>query len=971
MRKLAALAVLRSTSSWLLVATITGVVQFIVDCARVRGAFRDVTSFSASAVVACLCMHLTFQAFAMVIGVVTSGAVERFGSDRSARRIAIATIVPLVVCAAPLWIAGVRLASGAWIAEQPFAPIVRAAPLLVATGTLASVSLLLWGPQSSSLRRRTWITGIAFLLSIVVMLADQRVMPGLYPEFHMLVYSMGAVGLLVAIQRLDADWGHHLRWRPRGLLIGCGITLVVAPIVFFTSGMRTRAEVAFYSPTAKHWLPIVFPRPRSEHLRHELAAIDPAAPPLEFEPDNGERGLLTSEQEMNVLFVVVDALRSDAVLPNRPEEGTPFVEPGDTPFLDEWLSHTYRFSRCYTAAPATRMAMPVLFRSIHVFEDPVTDGIPAGRRMEALGLTPIAVVLDWFISGKWPAAEALLDGFDDVLVYEQSENGKVVPYAEEVLDRVGDRRFFAWVHMFQVHDPGFDGRLLTYEDGNRRERYRRALQWSDGAFRELLALLDERGLRDNTIIVFVADHGEGIGTHGTLLHGPNLFEEDVRVPLAIHVPGHEGHVIDDVVGTMDVMPTLVDLLGAPVEPSDRGRSLVPLMAKRESPQRDYYMQNSGAEKVGIVSGTDKLLWEPETDMVFRSDLVEDPKEKSYLWDPDGDVDRLLMRKLIRFNPSVAAHELDDSDTYALLEQHLTEVVADAPTDDLPFLLRLVGLKPSETTLAETARIFEETEDWRLRLLVLKHITPSAGDRIDRAAAAWLKQVSGKRQETEIVLALARQGQGIFAKKTIARRLKSLADKRRPPTWEAYLLLCRPWNKAAAHFAKAYEAMLLKVSESTPPATPRLLELLLDNVASLQGESRELAEVSRLSRPFLENADARVRAAALRAVGNAADRGSLDLVRTTLFDVQEKPRVRREAAQALLGILDKEAVPDLIRASEDPVLNAVVLRMMKKMKDPSLLPFLREQLEAHPSGWIRQDLERLIADLERKESGKPL
>lgn len=962
-------------SRWLLAGVAAGVTQIIVDGARTYATAPSYVTYSATAIGFFACGHVAFQSIALLIGAVAAAIVRRLdaGRRRSARfRLVALSVTYFSFVAWALYRCGVRLTAGAWISEQSFAPLARLAPIVAGAIACLLVATLATSARSESPRRRRIVFVALVAGSVVAILADQRVVPGLYPEFHMIAYSAGAVGLLVAAHRLAIEVE---RWRilvGTRAVIALAAVLVASPLALLASNSRTRAELAFYSPTARDWLRVLVPAPKSRHLHAALEGLTPVPGTLDLATRPHARGAIAAPPDMNVLFIVVDALRADAVPPNRADEDSDFASPGDTPVIDAFLESTFRFTHCYSAATATRMAMPVLFRSIEVFEDPVTDGTPAGLRMQGLGLTPIAVVLDWFISGKWPAAGALLDGFEDVVVYEQSENGKVVPHARELLQNVGDKRFFAWVHFFQVHDPGFDGRLLTFEDGTRKERYRRSLQWTDRAFAELLGILDEFGVADNTMIVFVADHGEGLGVHGLQLHGPNLYEEDIRVPLAIYVPGHKGRIIDDVVGTIDVMPTVVELLGGPFSPDDRGRSLVPLMAGEPAvEQPDYYLQNGDTDKFGIVAGADKLVWEPQTDMIFRSDLVQDPHEQRYLWNPDGEVDRELMRRLIEYNPALVSAELEDADTYALLEQHLADVDPTRPPADLPFLLRLVGLSPSESTLADTRRIFTTTKDWRLRALVLKYITPTPGDQLDVAVAEWLQEVAGNREENQVISALARQGQTVTARRTIARRMKGLS-KRAPSSWEPYLLLTRPWPKDRSLFSPPLVAMLDRAEAEAPPGIDGgILELLLDNIASVDGSALQLAELAGKARPLLEHQDSRVRAAALRVAAKARDAKALPLVTAMLFDANEKPRVRRDAAQALARIQERDALPDLLRAAADPALTAVVLRILKKLNDRSVLPFLYEQLAAHPSGWIRIEVERLIRDIEPHSAEKPL
>jgi arylsulfatase A-like enzyme len=103
---------------------------------------------------------------------------------------------------------------------------------------------------------------------------------------------------------------------------------------------------------------------------------------------------------------------------------------------------------------------------------------------------------------------------------------------------------------------------------------------------ELLDFLRERGLDERTILVVTSDHGEQLGEEGRPapygdgfynVHGHALFEELTRVPLIVRLPGQkDGRRFSTVTASIDVLPTLLDVLGLPIPPEVQGRSLRPL-----------------------------------------------------------------------------------------------------------------------------------------------------------------------------------------------------------------------------------------------------------------------------------------------------------------------------------------------------------------------------------------------------------
>src|SRR5262249_6597570 len=82
-----------------------------------------------------------------------------------------------------------------------------------------------------------------------------------------------------------------------------------------------------------------------------------------------------------------------------------------------------------------------------------------------------------------------------------------------------------------------------------------------------------RGLLEQTIVVFLADHGEGFGEHGSYYHSSTLYDELLHVPLLLRVPGLEPGRVSSTVAVMDVAPTLLSLVGVPIPAAFRGPPL--------------------------------------------------------------------------------------------------------------------------------------------------------------------------------------------------------------------------------------------------------------------------------------------------------------------------------------------------------------------------------------------------------------
>ncbi len=886
------------------------------------------------------------------------------------RSLAMPSLVLAAIGAWPaLWV-GAGLASGAWISEQSFAPAVQIFPLFALLVAVPVAVHVAFGRPTTSARLRWSMTGALGFATLVLILANQRIAVGLYPEFHLTVHVCAAVTGLLMFRRILAALRSRPpsdRWLRRGAPVASLLALV-APLMWFNMSGPTRGALVLRSPIAADWLRQTRGRGGAHLLHDTLADLD--VEEGQYDPDSASapRGLIDG-REYNVLLVVVDVMRADALPPARPEEGNAFSHVGDTPNLDAWIEGTYRFRNTYTVATKTHLAMPAMFRSVEASDNNVTMGVPLGLRMEALGRTPVAVAIDYFFAPKSASVAALVEGFGEMVFYEKKHNEEAIPATIEMLRSVKDERFFLWLHMYNVHEPGFDGTLLGSGDCSRINCYRRSLRYLDQEFAKLLGAMDELGLRDNTIVVLVADHGEGLGDHGLTLHGPNVFEEDVRVPLMFAIPGHQGRLIEDPVGTIDVAPTLVDLLGGPKEPQDRGRSLVPMMAgSTDVPPRPYYFQNENGKVMGVVSGRDKVIYDSSLDVVHRFDLAADPDEFDDIFDATKELDRELLRVLIGFNPAMVSEELEDSATLELLSKRFDEIDPDHPGAALPLLVRLIDHKPDAGLVKQAVELFKASNNRAVRLLILRYLYDAAPKRFVGPISEWLLGVADTPQELEIVEDLAAQGQPGISGRPLVARLEHYASQGPPATWAPYLRLMRPWFRTAKTFKAALTTMLER-SQNEAGVPHSIIELVLDFTATLESDALNAAALATVVRPLLAHSEPRVRAMAIRAMGGLSSRVDAPLIRKTLADFAEDPRVRRESASALAEIEGADAVEDLIAAANNASMEVIVVRQLTAIGSDKGLPFLRKIAASHYNAYLRREATRSIARIEMKTGNK--
>jgi arylsulfatase A-like enzyme len=172
-------------------------------------------------------------------------------------------------------------------------------------------------------------------------------------------------------------------------------------------------------------------------------------------------------------------------------------------------------------------------------------------------------------------------------------------------------------------------RLSRGEKEAVRVLYRAEVASVDDAIGRVLGAIDRLGLRDRTLVVCVADHGEEFWEHGGVEHGHTVYEELIRIPLIMRLPGRlpAGLRLDGIVRMVDVAPTILDLLGLTTPLGVEGATAVPLIEGTATPERAAIVQNLlfAEERVAVRSREWKYVrWEDGREELYdlRSDSAE-------------------------------------------------------------------------------------------------------------------------------------------------------------------------------------------------------------------------------------------------------------------------------------------------------------------------------------------------------------
>jgi arylsulfatase A-like enzyme len=396
---------------------------------------------------------------------------------------------------------------------------------------------------------------------------------------------------------------------------------------------------------------------------------------------------------VNVILLSVDTLRADHL--------TSYGYARDTaPFIEERFGRGGAlFESPVAAATITTPSHASMFTSLQPASHGTTDGMKVLPKqiatlpewIRAAGLDTAAVTEDGWLGIRHGFGR----GFD---VFEENKSANIMSPDGQVdrtfaraaawLERHRDKRFFLFLHTFQVHSPYAppkryaklfaDAAGVAAPSHERwRDDYDREIRYTDDEVRRLFARLDALGLSERTVFVLTSDHGEAFLEHGLLEHGGRLHEEVVHVPLLFTGPGiPAGRRFGVPVAHVDLLPTILELLHIAPPAWREGRSLVGLLAGREPEAAfaDRALFSETRAKTAVVAergvipfevpaflvrqGTRKLLRYPDGAGGFRYelyDLAADPGERNDLYPSEPDAATGLRALLDGYEAASAAH----------------------------------------------------------------------------------------------------------------------------------------------------------------------------------------------------------------------------------------------------------------------------------------------------------------------------
>ncbi len=383
-----------------------------------------------------------------------------------------------------------------------------------------------------------------------------------------------------------------------------------------------------------------------------LAKVLAAAPPKPTAAPSAPQVKVTIPADLNLVLITIDTLRADVGFLGYPRP--------ITPNLDKLAARSIVFERAYSLASYTGKSIGPMLIGKYASETHrnwghsnafTKEDTLISERASRAGLHTMSVH-----AMRYFGRQSGLDrGFDVVDMSAAPASGLIKDMESSVTgDRVtaaamkliadpqhNGKRFFMWVHYLDPHSD-----YLPHEDGpklgtTQRDMYDGEIAFVDKELGKLLDLIEKEPWGKRTAIVVTSDHGEAFSEHKMVRHGAELWEELVRVPLIIYVPGAPPARIATRRSAIDLTPTMIDLLGlAPASGKGNdflsGVSLVPDFGAGKNPEaRDILIDMPDGPyndpRRSLIHGDMKLTVSNEASFELY-DLSKDPEEKSDLWD---------------------------------------------------------------------------------------------------------------------------------------------------------------------------------------------------------------------------------------------------------------------------------------------------------------------------------------------------
>jgi len=370
-----------------------------------------------------------------------------------------------------------------------------------------------------------------------------------------------------------------------------------------------------------------------------------------------QRSSFGPEGIRNVLLISIDTCRADYL-------GCYGYQDKTTPNIDSVAKQSIVFENVISPAPLTLPAHASMltgtippYHGVHDNFDYWLDDshVTLAEILKGHGFATGAVVSAFVLDSKFGISQGFDSYYHDF--GEEPAGGRADErkgqetsnLAVQWLEKHKTDRFFLFVHYYDPHAPYLPPEPFASRFAD--NLYAGEIAYTDYCIEQVIKKLKELGLLDSTLVVITSDHGEMLGEHGEDGHGYFIYQSAIEVPLIVKMPGqNKPKEIKEVVGLVDIVPTICSMVGVQPPPQAQGIDLSPYFAQEgpASEERHIYAESLLGTKynvnslLGLVTNRWKYI---QTTRPELYDAVEDPQESNNLMDKQPQRAHLMREQL--------------------------------------------------------------------------------------------------------------------------------------------------------------------------------------------------------------------------------------------------------------------------------------------------------------------------------------
>jgi arylsulfatase A-like enzyme len=387
-----------------------------------------------------------------------------------------------------------------------------------------------------------------------------------------------------------------------------------------------------------------------------------------------------------IILISLDTLRADHL-------GIYGYHRNTSPFIDAFAKESIVFEHAVVQAPNTLPSHMSIMTSLY----PSFHGVTKLKNRLADEHVTLAELLQeggyrtaaFTDGGYMRAVFGFNQGFDIYDVKREVGIARILPEVKKWLDKNKSNPFFLFIHCFDIHTP-YDppppynsifhdftytghfipnAKKLKAASMNRLKvndedlhhiiaLYDGGIRYADEKIGEFLSYLQDSELEDQSLIIITSDHGEEFKEHGGFLHNKLYYRPNLHVPLIMRIPNYPKKEIriDELVQSIDLLPTILEIAGLPAHPKAQGRSLLPLIKRQKNflnrslwkvfhpfkKDSNTSFSEFSNYNYSVITDGYQMIYNLKSDSIQLFNLIDDPLAKNNIAKDHNDISERLL-----------------------------------------------------------------------------------------------------------------------------------------------------------------------------------------------------------------------------------------------------------------------------------------------------------------------------------------